>query len=435
MKFPIALALLILLVAGLFGISNQQQLATVRESHAKLAAAAAQLGISIDPSKPHDPIRSTKRERENKQASAQSVANEFIAFAKEMEASEKKGEQPDEAQQKRIMALMDRLMSLDITQLKFLITAVQAAKELKDETRQNLVGFSIMTLANDHPQAALTLFTESPDLLKDSRMGSYIPSSSLTQWATQDPTAALEWVKNNSAKFPDLITNDVKTGLISGTATQDPKLAFKLIGELGLKDANSSISSIIHSATSPEERTATLTALREHLASITDEKTRTELADRAISDFTSDLIKSGFAASTQWIEKSNFTPAELVSFADGLYNLKGDENRQWIQWVGEKLPPEKADNQVRDLVRTWTQNDYQAAGKWLSTAADGPTKNSAISSYAETVSKYEPTTAAQWALTLPPGKDRDKTLRRISQNWPKEDAAGKAAFKQQHGIK
>ncbi len=435
MKFSIALAILILLVAGLFGISNQQQLTTVRERHAKLAAAAAQLGISIDPSNPNDPIRSTKRERENKQASAQLVANEFIAFAKEMEAFEKKGKQPDEAQQKRMMDLMDRMMSLDTSQLKFLITAVQAAKDLKDETRQNLVAFSILTLANDHPLAALTLFTESPDLHKDNRMGSYIVSSSLSQWAKQDPTSALEWVKNNSAKFPDLITDDVKTGLISGTATQDPKLAFKLIGELGLKDANSSISEIIEAATTPDERTATLTALREHLAGITDEKTRAELSDRAISDFNNDLIKSGFAASTQWIAKSNFTPAELDSFAGGLYNLKGDENGQWIQWVGEKLSPEKADDKVRDLVRTWTQNDYQAAGKWLSNAADGPTKNSAISSYAETVSKYEPATAAQWALTLPPGKDRDKTLRRISQNWPKEDAAGKAAFKQQHGIK
>jgi hypothetical protein len=435
MKFSIALALLILLVAGLFGISNQQELTTVRESHAKLAAAAAQLGISIDPSKPHDPIRSTKRERENKQATAQLVTNEFIAFAKEMEAFEKKGGQPDEAQQKRMIDLMDRLMSLDTTQLKFLVSAVQAATDLKDETRQGLVAFSIMTLANDHPQAALTLFTESPDLHKDNSMSTHIVSSSLERWAKQDPTSALEWVKNNSAKFPELLTDDVKTGLISGTATQDPKLAFKLIGELGLKDANSAISGIIEAATTPEERTATLTALREHLATVTDEKTRTELSDRAISDFNSGLIKSGFAASTQWIEKSNFTPTELDSFAGGLYNLKGDENGQWIQWVGEKLSPEKADDKVRDLVRTWTRNDYQAAGKWLSSAADGPIKNSAISSYAETVSKYEPATAAQWALTLPPGKDRDKTLRRISQNWPKEDAAGKAAFKQQHGIK
>jgi hypothetical protein len=36
--------------------------------------------------------------------------------------------------------------------------------------------------------------------------------------------------------------------------------------------------------------------------------------------------------------------------------------------------------------------------------------------------------------TLPPGEDRDATLKTIYQRWPKEDPAAKEAFKQQHGI-
>jgi hypothetical protein len=435
MKISIGLSILILLIASLFGISNQQRLTVVREHHATLTASAAQHGISIDPSNPDDPVRSTKRERENKEAAARVVADEFITFAREMEALEKKGEHQHEAMRKRTIDLMDRMMSLDTTQLKFFITAVQAANDLKDETRKNLVAFSIMTLANDHPQAALTLFTDSPDLHKDTNMGSHIVSSSLAKWAKEDPSGALVWVKNTSKTFPDLVTDDVKRSLISGTATQDPRLAFALIGELGMKFTDHSIPGIIDAAKTPEERTVTLAALREHLATITDEKIRSGLSDAGISDFTSGLIESGFAAGTQWIAQSNFTPAELESFADGLYNLKGEETGQWIGWVGEKLSPEKSDDKVRSLMRTWTRNDYQAAGKWLTSAADGPTKNSAIRSYAETVSEYEPATAAQWALTLPPGKDRDQTLRSIHRNWPKDDDAAKEAFKLQHGIK
>lgn len=435
MKISLALAFFILLIAGLFGISNQQRLATVREQHAKLSASAAELGISIDPSQPADPVRSTKRERENKEAAARDVANQFIAFSKEMEALEKNGEQPDEATRKRIMDLMDRMMMLDTSQLKFFITTVAAASDLKDETRKGLMALSIMTLANDHPRAALTLFTDSPDLHKDTSMGSHIVASSLAKWAQEDPSGALEWVKNTSKTFPDLVTDDVKRSLITGTAIQDPRQAFALIGELGMKDEEQSISAVIDAAKTPAERTVTLAALREHLTSITDEKKRAELSDDGIRDFARGLVKSGFATSTQWIAQSNFTPAELESFSDGIYNLKGEETGQWIGWLGEKLPPEKSDDKVRRLMETWTQNDYQAAGKWLTTAADGPTKNSAIRSYAETVSEYEPATAAQWALTLPPGKDRDRTLKNIYRNWPKDDAAAKEAFKQQHGIK
>jgi hypothetical protein len=320
--------------------------------------------------------------------------------------------------------------------LKILIAEVRTAKDLKDETRQGLIGFSIMTLSNDHPQAALALLTESSDLFKENGMGEDVVSSSLARWAKDDPLAAADWAKSNSAKFPDLITEDAKRGLISGTAAEDPRLAFKLISELGIKATSQSINGIILAAKTPEERTATLTALREHLATITDEKPRTELSANAVRRFANNLVEAGFEAGTRWIAESNFTPTELESFASALPGSgKSGETSKWIEWVGEKLPPDKADQNIKNLVSNWTRNDYQAAGKWLAAAADGPTKNSAIRGYAETVARYEPTTAAQWAMTLPPGKDRDQTLKHIYRNWPKDDSAAKEAFKEEHGIK
>jgi hypothetical protein len=434
-KVSIAASIFILLVAALFGYHGHQQLVSVRETHAQLVASANQLGISLDPSRPDATVRITKREREDKQADAKAAAADFIAFAREMEASQKEGGPRDEAQQKRVMEIMDRMMSLDSAQLKILIAEVRAAKDLKDETRQGLIGFSIMTLSNDHPQAALTLLTESSDLFEGGGMGSHVISSSLAKWAKADPLAAVEWVRNHSAKFPDLITDDAKRGLISGTATQDPKLAFKLVGELGLKDTSQAISGIANAARTPEQRSITLAALREHLADLKDEPARRNLSNSAVREFARNLGKEGFEAGSQWVATAGFAPAELESFAGGLHgSIKNGENGRWIEWIGDKLPPEKGSDNIRNLVHDWTQTDYQAAGQWLATAPDGPTRNSAVRSYAETVSRYEPATAAQWALTLPPGKDRDQTLRNIHQNWPKEDAAAKEAFAKEHRI-
>ena len=280
MKFSIPIAILILAGAAGIGWSNQQRLANVREKHAKLVADAAGLGIAFDPSHPSDPIHATKHERANHEADAKLAAKEFIAFAKEMEAMEKKGGPRDEATQKRIMDLLDRMMSLNAGQLKIFIAEIRAATDLKDETRQGLIGFSIMTLANDHPQAALALFTESSDLFKKNGMGGHVISSSLARWAKDDPAAALAWVRENGEKFPDLITDDAKRGLVAGAATNDPKLAFKLIGELGLKDTRD-VSGIIQAAKTPAERSATLAALRDHLATISDEKARDEISDGA----------------------------------------------------------------------------------------------------------------------------------------------------------
>lgn len=436
MKVSIAASILILLVAALFAFHGHQQLVTVRESHEKLVFSASQLGISVDPAHPDAAVRITKRERVNKEADAKAAALEFIAFAREMEAMEKKGGPPDEGLQKRVLEMMDRLMSLDSSQLKILIAEVRAARDLKDETRQGLIGFSIMTLSNDHPQAALALLTESSDLFKDKGMGTHVISSSLAKWAKDDPLSALEWLRRNNGKFPDLITDDAKRGLIAGTAIQDPRLAFKLVGELDIKEVSQAISSIAHAARTPEERTATLVALRDHLAAIPDEKARAEAGRAALDQLARSALQENFDSASQWIASSKLTPEELESFADGLHHSsKTSECGQWVEWVGHNLPPDKAAQKIGNLVSNWTRNDYLAAGKWLTTAPEGPTKNAAIRSYALTVSRYEPETAAQWALTLPPGKDRDQTLRNIYQNWPGDDGAAKEAFAREHGIK
>lgn len=434
MKFSVAVSVLILAAAAGLGWHDHQRLASVRGNHAQLVGDAAAHGIFLNSAHPQEGARLTKRARENREAGAKLAAAEFIAFAREMETLEKTAGRSGEATAKCLMKFMDRLMSLDAAQLKVLISEVGATTEIKDETRRDLLGFLITTLANDQPQAAIALFTESSGLFKNSPMGEHVISSALTGWAKDDPTGALEWVRNNGAKFPDFVTEDAKQGLIAGTAAQAPGLAFQLIAELGLKDSDRTLHGIVGAAGTPEQRTATLLALREHLATFTDEKARDEAASKVTRLLARGAAQDGFEAGSQWIAHSNFPPQQLEGIAAELANsVKRDETGQWIGWIGETLPAGNADESIRNLVNNWTQNDYLAAGKWLAAAPDGPVKNTSIRSYAETVSRYEPESAAQWALTLPPGKDRDETLRTIHKNWPKGDPAS-AAFAKEHGI-
>ena len=181
----------------------------------------------------------------------------------------------------------------------------------------------------------------------------------------------------------------------------------------------------------------TLSAIREHLATLTDDNSHSEIRDHIMDSLSSIVAKQDFNSASKWIATAGFSPVELENFAGSLsYSLlKNSEKGLWIDWMGKTLPPNKAEDQIRKMVTNWTQNDYQAAGKWLTTAPEGSTKNTAIRSYAETVSQFEPQTAAQWALTLPPGKERNQTLKSIYNNWPKDDSAAKETFKQEHGIK
>ncbi|MEI6654381.1 MAG: hypothetical protein WCP45_06405 [Verrucomicrobiota bacterium] len=437
MKLPLAVAVVILVVgASLIGF-DYQRLVAVRASHAQLVAEAATLGIAIDPSHPAEPVRIAKHERENREQGPALTAAEFIAFALEMEASEQKngGRTSDEMQQ-RVTEFIDRLMALSPVQLKALIAEVRNDKELKSETRQNFIGFSIMTLANDHPQTALALFTESSDLFKDGKMGGQVVASSLARWAKIDPMAALAWIRKNSATYAELITEDTKRGMIFGAAVQYPKLAFKLLGELDLKDPDNAVQGIVGAARTAEERTTALAGLRLYLATLNDGKAISDTANKAVFVLARGVAQDGFAAGSQWLTTANLTPAELEAFAEGLNGaISNDDTGPWIEWLGSSLPLAQATAKIRGFVGNWAQNDCQAAGKWLGTLPDGFTKNTSVRAYAESVSRYDPEVAAQWALTLPAGKDRNETLISIYQNWPSNDAAGAAAFAKQYGIR
>ena len=437
MKISIALSLLILGLGSVLGWQDHQRHAKVRASRDKLVAEAAQAGITLDSIRKEDGLRVTKRERqhEDKEAEAKNTAAEFIRFANEMEALEKKGGPPDKATQQKALEFMDRMMALNPTQLKLLIAEVRASRELTEESRENLISFSIMMLSRDHPAAALTLVTESPDFLGENGRATQVMASSLDKWAKDDPAAALAWVRANSAKFPDLVNDDAKRGLISGAAANDPKLAFKLISELGLKNGDDAIRNIVDAPKNPEERTATLTALREYLATLPEGEKRDEASKSALRVLAQNAVRDGFEAGSKWIESAGLNSEQMEEASSVLHGIKREESGRWVEWMGAKLTGEKSKNSIRHLIQDWTENDYQAAGKWLAATPAGPTKNISIRSYAETVASYEPESAAQWAMTLPPGKDRDETLENIYQNWPKDDDAAKEAFKKLHRIK
>ena len=436
MKTPILVSLLILAVGGVLGWRDHQRLQAARATYDKVAAELTRRGISVNSSAEAAPVRVTKREREDREAAARVVAVDYIAFAKEKDAVRKVRKELDEAMQKREMDLIERMKSFDPAQWKIIITEVCASKQLTNGTRQAFLYNSIQTFADRHPQAALALLGESPELFSGAGKSRHLISTALVSWSKDDPHSALKWIRENNGANPDFVPGDTKREMVTNAALKDPVAAFDLINGLEIEDANHSISGIIGSATTAEKRTATLTAFRGYLSTIKDETLREQTAGIGIMRLGHGACLEGFDTASRWLASADLTQKELATFAIGLPQfIEAEESGQWIEWAGKILPTGNSEMSVRNLVSNWTTKDFQAAGKWLTTTPAGPTKNVSIRSYAETVSKYEPETAAQWALTLPPGEDREQTLEKIYQNWPDKEAPARQAFAKEHGIK
>ena len=430
MKISIALALFILALGVPLGWLDHQRLARTREHHTQLVAAAAQSSTNRDPKRRSDASRGTKRGHENKEEVARKLAVDFSAMGG-------KNGKLTRAEQDQMSDLLASVASLDAAQLKTLFAEVLASKELTGAARRKLL-FSLAEVASDQPQAALAMLTECVDLSKEADLAKDLTSASLAKWAREDALAMLEWVGKNGDIFSKFVDENSKVRIIGAAAVNDPALALRLIDEIGLHPAKkgSAFREIAQAAETATERTTTLKAISTYLAALPAGEGKDSASRALISGIIKRAAQDGFDAATQWLEHSGMTPEQL-KFLPRAYILREiqlSEIGKWVEWMGKTELGDENDGYMREMVRNWTENDPQAAGKWLASLPDGSTKNASISSFAKSASFHDSETAAQWAMTLPLGENRDNTLQTIYKNWPKDDEAAKQAFAKKHGL-
>ena len=411
MKFSIALSILILAAAAFFGWQQQGQLDTARETRLQVMAEARALGLAPDALLADGnaplPAKLGRIGSADRAAAATAFTKELIAFAVEMKEVEKKGGgAPDEALQTRAMEMMGRLLDLDAGQIKQVIAELKASTEIDDVARGEIISFSVMMMASDHPEAALAIFTESSDLKEINGMGDQVVSAALGKWAERDPLAALEWIREHSEKHADLVTDTTKSAVIAGAAKQDPKLALRLLDELKIADNFQVARSLAMAAKSAEDSAVLLAALREG-----GDKHR-DLLHSVLGSMARQMTSESFDEAQQWLATARLSDTEMARFAESIspWPTNADTGK-WIDWMAVKLPADQRDDRISPMVVHWTRQDHKAVGEWINSSPEGPAKVVAVKSFARTVAPFEPETALQWANTLPAGQERDDLLR------------------------
>ncbi|MDP3851601.1 MAG: hypothetical protein Q8Q59_13925 [Luteolibacter sp.] len=436
MKLPLILTLIIVAAGSFWGVQENRKLTTLREKHRLVLKEAVALGVSADASKPIVPTKITKRPREDAELKVKGFTERLVAFAKEMKEMQTSGKQPDETARKRMMEMMDDMLSLNSEELKALIATLKGRQDMDDEMKKGMISFSIIMLAQQNPEAALAFFTESSELLGDEPMSKHALTAALSQWAQDQPLAALEWIKKNAEKHPDLVTKEAKAAVIAGAARNDFALALQLIGELKVPvDEGMVISQITRAATTPEQQSELLKALRKQAGNSTDKKEGEKLLTMGLRNLFGQVTESGHDKSMDWLKSANLSAAETGDMVQGLiYNRTKADTGKWLEWLSSQpIDGKKSENTTRNLVRQWTDTDYKAAGEWLAQAPAGPIKETATISYLETIAPYEPEVAAQWADTLPAAKQKD-AMNHIYQNLKNKDQPAAEAFATKHGL-
>lgn len=428
MKNSIGISILILALAACLAWRDESRTRSVRAANAQLASAALAAGIQLDLSRSGDGLRTTKHQREVHKQDAAALARGLIAWYGKGEADRTREERE---------ALLEQMNSLDGAGFRELFAKLQSEPSADGRSRKDALDDAIYRFSMRLPRETLEFLAESPGVFEtgDPKMKNAI-NTAISRWSYDDPRLMLAWYRKSQALLPDLSTPNTRFFLFCGLAGKDPRLALQSVKEFG---GGTDQAAFVLSTTAPDNRLQALAALREYAEESSDEKTRSGVVDKALEFLSHGAAEDGFDTIAQWLESAKLTPHELEVFAKNVNgdNLKVDDTGRWIDWMANSLPPGSGDSQIRKLVSRWAESDYQAAADWLTATPDGPAKIRSVQAYAATVAKYEPETATQWALTLPPGKDREETLRSIYHNWPKKDEASTAAaeaFARQHGI-
>lgn len=80
------------------------------------------------------------------------------------------------------------------------------------------------------------------------------------------------------------------------------------------------------------------------------------------------------------------------------------------------------------LTAEWIQADHDATGTWLNTNRAAPWYDAAACAFAEGVSRKEPVTGFDWALTISDESLRRKALTEVMRLWNKNDTAAASSY-------
>lgn len=433
MKASLILTAAILGAAALVGWFQHQAAATALTERDQLRAEVVKLGIdpawltaqakpgTLTPFKSSQVIAKADAAAAlaAREANVRTIAREIIAFAKEQKENEKSGQQMDPEAKKRAMAVFEKLMDLKEADFAILLEEVRGDATLPKQAQGELIGMSVMMLAQQNPRSALKLVLESKDLLKDNPSMSFMAGMAIGRLAETDPAAAFAWMEEH--KDSGLVNDMARQQALAGLAKADPERALRNILEQKEADPgkNEQFSSarFAGSIAQGADRDNLLAALRKVTAGPPApgaEKKVTEVRDVVLAGIGSQLARGGFETAASWLESATLSPEEKKQVLNGVTgSLYGTDPTPWLGWMQKNLPADQVGQQTNGIIRQWTQRDYNAVGTWLNTQPAGPAKDAATLSFAETLLPHEPEAAQRWIETLPAGDNKDLLLKQL----------------------
>ena len=277
----------------------------------------------------------------------------------------------------------------------------------------------------------------------------------LYAWSQFDPYGAIDYCNSRASGMG---AGFAVSGVLEGWAARNPEEALKWVE----KPENQGMSKLYNFGLIKGWASADLEGASEYVLTMEGGDEVEKLAGTLVEFYN----KRGFGEASSWAEKIENPKLKEAAFTKLSRSLARDKPEQMASWLEQhsdkkyatkafenlglrwsETDPESAidyfsglaegKNQelgVKNIIGNWAKKDPLAAGTWLNEQPAGPRLDSALASYASTVSRDDAGSAMEWAVSISEEKLQQKTIRSVGQEWYRQDKNAVEAWLPESGL-
>jgi len=270
--------------------------------------------------------------------------------------------------------------------------------------------------------------------------------AALNTWATTDPQAALDWLKNNPGSASNAALQERYAEVIAGYAASDPQGAFNAVNALPAntrQDAqlkNQAMQGLITGMANAGRFADAITLFNQIPDATTRNNAYTALLGQWASASPTDAatwvatltdpqqrIAYNAQIATAWAQSD---PAAAAAWAVQIDAVNMDPNNpnaiQQTNGFGRR--GQNTTNLLADAIRTWSAYDLDGPATYLNALPASPDKDQAVYTFVQNASSQDPAGAMSWVDTITNPQLRTQAERQVAMQWAGSDPAALSAY-------
>ncbi len=152
--------------------------------------------------------------------------------------------------------------------------------------------------------------------------------------------------------------------------------------------------------------------------------------DRALEQSIQNYTKqdpAGAEAFVRELAEAYESPGPAGTYARALATEDPAAAAAWFSQLDEGDPIYSSDH-ATTILKTWAESDSIAASAWLSEQPGGPRRDAAVTGFVETIQRFEPSAATQWAETIESPSLRTQQLEANFSAWAQQSPSEAQAW-------